>query len=102
MKKIFVLAMILCFLVPIAHAGILYTNTKVPVTATSAGRGVRVGTSISTTFLWLFTVGDASIDTAARKANIANISHVDSKEFAILGTPCMAFYGTKTTEVYGR
>jgi len=103
MKKYFLLTILLTMiLVTTAQAGMIYTNTKEPVAATSATRGVRLGDSTSTTFLWLITIGDGSIDTAARKASISQISHVDKSQMAILGIPGCCLFGITTTEVYGQ
>ncbi|MBU0580930.1 MAG: TRL-like family protein [Candidatus Margulisbacteria bacterium] len=102
MKKLLISLLLVIFSFSIVHAGLIYTDTKTPVSAASGERGVRLGTSQATTFLWAFTIGDASIDTAARKSNVGSISHVDSKDFCILGIPGLCLYGVKTTEVYGR
>ncbi len=101
-KNILLVTLISLFLAATAQAGVIFTNTKEPVTATSATRGVRLGDSTSTTFLWMITIGDASIDTAARKASITQISHVDKSQMAVLGIPGCCLFGTTTTEVYGQ
>ena len=68
-----------------------------PLTATSNNVGTKCGTASYPTFLSVLTFGgDASIETAAKKAGIKKISHVDVKRTGILG-----FFGTTTTYVYG-
>lgn len=68
-----------------------------PLAATSNNVGTKCGSSSYPTFLSILTFGgDASIDTAAKKAGIKKISHVDVKKTSILG-----IYGTTTTYVYG-
>jgi TRL (tRNA-associated locus)-like protein len=102
MKK-FLLAILLVIIISsTVQAGLLWTNVKTPVSATGSQKGVRVGVSQAKTFLWLFTVGDASIDSAARAASITKISHVDVRDKALLGIPGYCFWGTKITEVYGQ
>ena len=68
-----------------------------PLTATSNTVGMKRGEATASIFLSCISFGgDASIDTAAKKAGIKKISHVDVKNTSILG-----IYGTKTVIVYG-
>lgn len=68
-----------------------------PLAATSNTVGTKCGKATAPIFLSVLTFGgDASIDTAAKKAGIKKISHVDVHTTNILG-----IYGTTTTIVYG-
>lgn len=76
--------------------GALYTDVKIPQTATSAS-GAKQGTATCTSVLSLVATGDCSIDAAAKNGGITQIQSVDSKVNNILG-----IYGTYTTIVKGR
>ncbi len=67
--------------------GTLYTELKLPVTATSAysGKSEKVGTAECTSVLTLVTTGDASIETAMKNGGIRKIHHVDWEVQNILG-----------------
>ena len=89
MKKFFAAAAIVALM-----ASCSATN---PLAATSNPVGTKVGKASYPVILsCLVFTGDASIDTAAKKAGIKKISHVDVKTTSILG-----IYGTTTTYVYG-
>ncbi len=76
--------------------GGIYTGVTGPgqIGDLSAGYS-RVGQSQAQGILVVAT-GDASINTAARKAGITRIHHVDVEYMSVLG-----FYGQVTTTVYG-
>lgn len=76
--------------------GILYTGVSEGEIATGNSLGNKVGTSQSVGVLGLVSIGDASINTAARSAGISKISHVDVKKTSILG-----IYAQYKTVVYG-
>ena len=80
----------------VGPVGIIYTDVKLPATATSNSAGAKVGTAEATSILGLVATGDASIDAAAKAGNIKKISHVDVENFGILG-----IYFRMTTYVYG-
>ncbi|MBR1803625.1 MAG: TRL-like family protein [Muribaculaceae bacterium] len=63
---------------------------------TSNQIGTKVGTARATNILGLVCRGNASIEEAARRANIKRISHVDSHKTTILGV-----YSTYEVIVYG-
>jgi hypothetical protein len=76
--------------------GWIYTDVKWPQGATSnAGRG-KIGSGEAMSVLGIVAVGDASIESAAGKAGITKIHHVDYHSWSILGV-----YGKITTTVYG-
>ncbi len=76
--------------------GALYTEAKLPLTATSSTSSSKEGTSICTSILGLVATGDCSIEAAAKAGNINSIQSVDSKVFSVLG-----IYSTYTTVVKG-
>lgn len=76
--------------------GVIYTDIKAPLAATSNPVATKVGTAMATSILGIVATGDASINEAARKANITRISHVDYEAKNILG-----IYATYTVYVYG-
>ncbi len=65
--------------------GGLYMEVEAPFTATDNTVGNKVGTGKATSYLGLIAMGDASINTAAKKAGITKISHVDYVSKNILG-----------------
>ena len=101
MKKAFVSAALAVSAVvlsscAISPVGFVYTDTTLPVTATSAVSGGKVGTATSTTYLGLWAEGDASIDAAKKNGGISTVSSVDEKVHSILG-----IITTYTTTVRG-
>ena len=77
--------------------GSLYTELKLPVTATeAAGPSLKVGTAKCTSVLGLVATGDASIEAAKKSAGITKVHHVDWDARNILG-----LYGEYTVTVYG-
>lgn len=81
----------------VAAAALTSCSCINPVAATSNTVGDKCGEATATTFLGVITLnGDCSINSAAKKAGIKKISHVDQKVFNILG-----IYQTNTTYVYG-
>lgn len=76
--------------------GGLYTELKLPVTATDNAASPKVGTAMCTSVLSLVAVGDCSIDAAKKAGGIHKISHVDWDAKNILG-----IYGMYTVTVYG-
>lgn len=81
----------------VAAAALTSCSCVYPVAATSNNVGTKCGEASATTILGILTFnGDCSIDRAAKKAGIKQISHVDQKVTDILG-----IFGTTTTYVYG-
>ena len=76
--------------------GVLYTEAKLPITATSSAGASKEGTATCTSILKLVVTGDCSIEAAAKNGNITNIKSVDSSVYSILG-----IYSTYTTIVKG-
>ncbi len=76
--------------------GAIYTDVKAPLTATDNPLATKVGTAEATSILGLVATGDASINTAAQKAGIKKISHIDYHSTSILG-----IFAKFTVYVYG-
>lgn len=76
--------------------GVLYTDVKGPVTATSYSSHSKVGTASCTSILGLIATGDASIEAACKSDGITKIHHVDFHTNNILG-----IIATYTVYVYG-
>ncbi len=101
MKKLFILligGLLLssCAVVRAPLTGVIYTDMKAPVTATSNSVSTKVGTAEATSILGIVATGDASIDAAAKSAGITKIHHVDEGAMSILG-----LYAKYTVYVYG-
>jgi hypothetical protein len=76
--------------------GLVFTDLVSGDAVTSNKLATKVGTSTATGYLGLIATGDASYQTAARNAGITKISHVDERNFTILG-----IYTVYETIVYG-
>lgn len=78
--------------------GTLYTEVKLPITATGAeaGKTLKVGKAQCQSILTLIAIGDASIETAKQNGKITKVTHVDWEAKNILG-----IFGTYTVTVYG-
>jgi hypothetical protein len=85
-----------CALVVSPAFGGLYTDVKWGGEVTSNAGASKSGSGEAMSVLGLVAVGDASVETAARKANITKIHHVDYHSWSILG-----IFGRITTTVYG-
>jgi len=102
MKKIIVLAAMAVMLsscgafVAAPVTGFIYTDVQAPLMATSNTVATKVGTAEATSILGIVGTGDASINTAAQKAGITEISHIDYEANSILGV-----YAKFTIYVYG-
>ena len=83
-------------LVGCSPPGLLYTDVKGPLAATSNEGASKVGSSSATSILGLVATGDASIDAAAKAGGITKIHHVDFQMKSIL-----FFYMKATVTVYG-
>lgn len=77
-------------------SGYLFTSTETPISATQAVRGTKHGTASSASILGLIAFGESSIESAADRAKIKSISHVDAESYSILG-----LYASYTVHVYG-
>ncbi len=76
--------------------GGLYTNLKLPITATSNHRGMKSGTATCQSVLGLIAQGDCSIETAMKNGHISKVTHVDWDANNILG-----IIGNYKLTVYG-
>ena len=76
--------------------GIIYTDTSLPVAATSNKVGTKVGEAYATSVLGLVATGDAGVNAAAKNGNLTTISHVDMHTMSVLG-----IYTKVTCYVYG-
>ncbi len=79
--------------------GLLYTDVKAPILATSQPMqyGDRKAEACATSILGLFATGDASIEAAKMNGRIATITSVDYKTNQVLG-----FYAKTCTIISGR
>ena len=76
--------------------GAIYADYTKPYQVTSNNLGSKVGEAVNVSYVAVYAGGDASVETAAKKAGISKISHVDLKIYNILGC-----YTTNTYYVYG-
>ena len=76
--------------------GLLYTDVKGPFTATSNAEDAKQASAECQSVLGLVATGDCSIATAAKKAGISRIHHVDFKSKSVLG-----IFAKFTVTVYG-
>ncbi|MBX3467755.1 MAG: hypothetical protein KF878_12800 [Planctomycetes bacterium] len=60
-----------------------YGSTAAP--ATPAPAATKTGTSETTGFLWLVSIGDASIDTAKKNGAITRVASTDYQHVIVLG-----------------
>ncbi len=87
-----------CLTVDSQARGVLYTDTKGPVSATSGRvtQATKTGTACEQAILGLVATGDASIETASKSAGITEIVSVDQTANSILGiiaTYCVSVRG---------
>jgi hypothetical protein len=85
-----------CQTVAAPAMGTLYLDVKAPMGATAHSGYSKVGKAQIQSILGLIATGDASIEAAAKSANITKIHHVDYESHSILG-----IISTFTTVVYG-
>lgn len=102
MRTVYTLAALLvllcmtgCMTVASPAVGWVYTDVKWPQASTSNGAGMKTGSSEAMSILGIVALGDASVETAAKKAGITKIHHVDFHSTHIL------VYGKIVTTVYG-
>jgi hypothetical protein len=101
-KMLFLSLVVVCFFISSCATqipiGFLFTDLKLPVTATGeGGKNLKVGTAECTSILGLVATGDASIEAAKNNGGITKISHVDWEARNILG-----IVGTYQVIVYGQ
>ncbi|MDH6358420.1 TRL-like family protein [Parabacteroides sp. PF5-9] len=101
MKKIFMCIAAAAFLTSCGVTkapvmGAIYTDVISGTAVTSNKLATKVGTGKATGILGLFATGDASYQTAAKNAGITRITHVDERNYTILG-----IITTYETFVYG-
>lgn len=85
-----------CAMVQSPVMATLYTDVKAGAMVTSNNLGKKVGSGEASSILGIIATGDASIESAAKKAGISKVSHVDYQSKNILG-----LYATYTIWVYG-
>lgn len=77
--------------------GVLYTEIKLPVNATSAGvASPKVGTASCKSVLSMVATGDCSIEAAKKNGGISTVSHVDweaTNTLGIIGEYKITVYG---------
>lgn len=66
--------------------GWAYTDSKTPITMGAAKTGSKTGKACITSFFGMTSIGDASIESAAKAAGINEIATVDSENLNIFGT----------------
>jgi len=76
--------------------GGLFTEIKLPVTATGEAGGKKMGEAACTSILAMVAMGDCSIDTAKKNGKISKVTHVDWSARNILG-----IIGNYKVVVYG-
>lgn len=76
--------------------GLAYTDVTSGQDVTSNKVAQKVGHATASSILGLVATGDASYQTAAKKAGITRVSHVDKRDYTILG-----IYTTYEVFVYG-
>ncbi|MCX7726804.1 MAG: TRL-like family protein [Chitinispirillaceae bacterium] len=76
--------------------GLYYIETNAPLTATENNTYSKVGSAMCSSFFGLVAIGDATIETASKKAGITKIHHIDYRSFNIFG-----IYASYTIYVYG-
>ncbi len=80
---------------------LLYTNIKAPmpeITVVKNGESAaKSGEASCSSYVWLVTVGDCSIDAAMKKGGIKKVHHVDVQEVSYF----FGIYGKVTSIVYG-
>lgn len=78
------------------YSGMIYTDVKAPVTATSSSGASKEGVAKCSNILGLVALGDCSVSAAAKAGDVSQIKSVDNKVWSILG-----IYTTSTTIVKG-
>ena len=104
MKKLLLIgfmALCLTFINEQAKAtGLIYTNTTYPIAVTGVQNNdlstLKKGSSSTTNVLYLFEIGNASVDECVKQAGIKKISYVDVNEKSIF-----IFWRSLTVNVYG-
>ncbi|MGC9323472.1 MAG: TRL-like family protein [Desulfomonilia bacterium] len=87
--------------IALSGCGVLYTDIKTPLPAlsveTASQHTALVGRASCTSYLWIITIGDCSLQAALEDGNISKIHHVDSEFKSYI----FGLYTTFTTVVYG-
>jgi hypothetical protein len=80
-----------------APLGLLFTSASEPVSASNVKSYTKKVSGSVTGLFYILSLGDASIETMARKAGITEIKHIDKHTFSIL----LGFYTSQTYTIYG-
>lgn len=85
-----------CGIVKTPVTGAIYTDVKDGLAVTANAGSSKVGTAEAKGYLGIVALGDASIQAAAKDANITRIHHVDYQSKSYVGV-----YNVYTVIVYG-
>ncbi|HET6204184.1 MAG TPA: TRL-like family protein [Planctomycetota bacterium] len=85
-----------CALAVTPLTGLVYSDVKYPVAATSEASGTKTGAASASSYLGLCAVGDASVEAACANGRITKIHSVSAHGWSILG-----IYAKFTTTVNG-
>lgn len=102
MKKVLLFLAVASFAVMTTSCGMMggmiYDGSTTPLEATgnTISKNAKVGTSSYTNILGAVTLGDGGINAAAKNGGITKISHIDRKNFSVLG-----IFAKYETTVYG-
>jgi len=100
MKKILVFVLLAGVLLVNASLaapfGLLYTDVKEPVAASSLPTYSKTAEGGNFSILGLFAIGDSSVEKIAKNAGITKIKHIDKHTVSIL-----SIYITETFTIYG-
>jgi hypothetical protein len=85
----------------LSGCGLLYNNMKMPLPAlsmdTSAQSRAHVGKASCSSYLWVVSIGDCSVQAAMDNGGISKIHHVDSEYVSYF----LGIYAKFTTVAYG-
>ncbi len=97
MSAVYVLAFVGCAMAQTPVNGAFYSSVKSAGVATEAYGGSARGEACAASYLGAIALGDASIDTAKKNGNIAQVTAVDHESSNIF-----VFYAKYCTIVYGK
>ena len=99
-KKVFLAIVMSALLISGALAtplGLLYSDVKEPVAASSLGSYTKTASGTNTSILALVGFGDSSIEKVAQNAGITKIKYIDKHTFSLP----LFIYMTETFTIYG-
>lgn len=100
-KSMMRLALVMICALTLSGCALLYNDLKTPlpdltVTADAQGRS-HVGRASCTSYVWLVSVGDCSVEAAMKDGGVTKVHHVDSE----IKNYALGLYVKFTTVVYG-